>query len=300
MGLNRWLGCIENPQAGREVEVPVAAPSRPRTVVVVGAGPAGLQAALTAAARGHRVTLLERDDQPGGQVRVAASVPNRAEFGDLVRNQVHECHRLGVDLRLSTPADAASVLALGPDAVVVACGAEPQRPYWAPADAERLVDVRDVLEGRAAPAGDVIVVDEIGFHHATSVADVLADRGCSVTVITPGMVVGQDLGVTLDLEHWNIRAAKKGISQLTDLVPMGFDTGTDGQGRLTVLHHPTGTNRDLTCDWVVLAVPQQPVEWLYRELTARPGLEVHRVGDCVAPRRAHAAVADGTRIGKAL
>ncbi|GAC1373862.1 MAG: dimethylglycine demethylation protein DgcA [Acidimicrobiales bacterium] len=300
MGLNRWLGCIENPHAGREVDVPLPPPTRPRTVVVVGAGPAGLQAALTAAARGHRVTVLERDDQPGGQVRVAASVPNRAEFGDLVRNQVHECHRLGVDLRLSTPADAASVLALVPDAVVVACGAEPQRPYWAAPDAAHVVDVRDVLEGRAAPEGEVIVVDEIGFHHATSVADVLADRGCSVTVITPGMVVGQDLGVTLDLEHWNIRAANKGIVQLTDLVPMGFATGTDGRGRLTVLHHPTGANRDLSCDWVVLAVPQQPVEWLYRELAARPGIEVHRVGDCVAPRRAHAAVVDGTRIGNAL
>src|SRR5581483_9673951 len=72
MGLNRWLGCIENPAAGREAEVPVAPPLRPRRVVVVGAGPAGLQAALTAAARGHLVTVLEQHDQPGGQVRVAA------------------------------------------------------------------------------------------------------------------------------------------------------------------------------------------------------------------------------------
>jgi len=300
MGLNRWLGCIENPATGREADRPVLAPSRRRSVVVVGAGPAGLQAALTAAGRGHRVVVLERDDQPGGQVRVAASVPNRAEFGDLVRNQVHECHRLGVDIRLSTPADAGVVLAEKPDAVVVACGAEPLRPYWAPADADRVVDVRDVLEGRAAPSGQVVVVDEVGFHQATSVADVLADRGCAVTVITPGMVVGQDLGVTLDLEHWNIRAAKKGIDQLTDLVPMGYATGDDGRGRLTVLHHPTGANRELACDWVVLAGPQQPVEGLYHELGARAGLEVHRIGDCVAPRRAHAAVVEGTRIGNAL
>ncbi|GAC1535433.1 MAG: NADH:flavin oxidoreductase [Acidimicrobiales bacterium] len=299
MGLNRWLGCIENPDAGRESEsAPPPAP-RPRRVVVVGGGPAGLQAALTAAGRGHHVVVLERHDQAGGQVRVAASVPNRAEFGDLVRNQAHECARLGVEIRLSTTADVATVLAERPDVVVVATGADPLRPYWAPADAHRVVDVRDVLEGRAAPEGRVIVVDEIGFHHATSVADVLADRGATVTVVTPGMVVGQDLGITLDLEHWQIRAAKKGITQLTDLVPMGFAAG-DGGGTLTVLHHPTGTNRELDCDWVVLAVAQQPADRLYHELVAHPGLEVHRAGDCVAPRRAHAAVIDGTRIGAAL
>jgi len=299
MGLNRWLGCIENPAAGREAQPSVTPPPRPKTVVVVGAGPAGLQAALTAAGRGHRVVVFEQHAEPGGQVRIAASVPNRAEFGDLVRNQVHDCRRLGVDLRLSTPATAAQVLAEAPDAVVVATGAEPLRPYWAPPDAERVVDVRDVLEGRAAPHGRVIVVDEIGFHHATSVADVLADRGCAVTVITPGMVVGQDLGVTLDLEHWNIRAAKKGIVQLTDLVPMGF-ASSDGDAQLTVLHHPTGVNHDLECDWVVLAVPQQPVESLYHELRGQAGLVVHRIGDCVAPRRAHAAVIEGTRVGESL
>ena len=299
MGLNRWLGCIENPDAGRESEHPLPAPRRARRVVVVGAGPAGLQAALSAAARGHHVMVLEQHDQPGGQVRVAASVPNRAEFGDLVRNQAHECARLGVELRLSTTADVATVLAERPDVVVVATGADPLRPYWAPPDAERVVDVRDVLEGRAAPEGSVIVIDEIGFHHATSVADALADRGATVTVITPGMVVGQDLGITLDLEHWQIRAAKKGIAQLTDLVPMGFNPGDNG-GTLTMLHHPTGTNRELECNWVVLAVAQQPADRLYHELVAQPGLEVHRAGDCVAPRRAHAAVVDGTRIGAAL
>ncbi len=159
-----------------------------------------------------------------------------------------------------------------------------------------MVDVRDVLEGLASPQGRVVVIDELGFHQATSVAEVLADRGCAVTVLTPGMVVGQDLGITLDLEHWNVRAARKGIDQLTDLVPMGIEDGA-----LTLLHHPTGEQRPMACDWIVLAVPGQPVESLYFELRRhRSGLEVHRVGDCVAPRRAHAAVIEGDRIGAAL
>jgi 2,4-dienoyl-CoA reductase (NADPH2) len=126
------------------------------------------------------------------------------------------------------------------------------------------------------------------------VADVLADRGCEVEVVTPGMVVGQDLGITLDLEHWNTRAAAKGIVQSPDLVPMGVDA--DG---LHLLHHPTGAGEHRVVDWVVLAVPPTPVEDLWAALRGGP-LEVHRVGDCVAPRRAHAAVVEGERVGAAL
>ncbi len=298
MGLNRWLGCIENPRTGREHEWEVTGhvrrTSRPREVMVVGAGPAGLQAAIAAARAGHRVTVYDKDDQPGGQVRLAASVPNRAEFGDLIRNQLAEGRRLGVRYELGVAVWPGLVEEKRPDTVIVATGAEPSRPSWVPDGAERVVDVRHVLDGSAHPDGDVVVIDEIGFHHATSVAELLADRGCRVEVITPGMVVGQDLGITLDMEHWWIRANAKGIVQSTDLVVVGME------GRaLRLLHHPTGRMEERTPDWVVLAVPQQPVEWLYHELKAR-GVDVHRVGDCVAPRRAHAAVIEGERVGAAL
>jgi 2,4-dienoyl-CoA reductase (NADPH2) len=240
--------------------------------------------------------LFERDTALGGQARLAASVPSRAEFGDLVRNLELDCRRAGVDLRCGVAADAATVRAERPDVVVVATGAAPTRPYWAPSEATTIVDVCEVLDGSAVPAGRVVVVDELGFHQATSVAELLADRGCAVTVATPGMVVGQDLGITLDLEHWNVKAAAKGIDQLTDLVPMGWSGDA-----LDVLHHPTGTMKQLPCDWVVLAVPPTPVEALYLELAAAPGrLELHRIGDCVAPRRAHAAVVEGERVGAAL
>lgn len=306
MGLNRWLGCIENPQTGREAEWKatqhVKLSPTPTNVLVVGAGPAGLQAAIAAARNGHRVTVLEKEDAAGGQVRLAASVPNRAEFGDLIRNQLTECKRLGVAIEYGVSAWPGLVLERNAQHVVVATGAEPQQPWWVAGEGVTIgvADVRHVLDGSADPFGTVVIIDEIGFHHATSVAELLADRGCDVEIVTPGMVVGQDLGITLDMENWLIRAHAKGIVQSTDLVPMGL-----AGNELTLLHHPTGTNNTRTPDWVVLAVPPQPVEWLYNDLSSNTALQdagvtVSRVGDAAAPRRAHAAVIDGERIGSSF
>jgi mycofactocin system FadH/OYE family oxidoreductase 2 len=294
MGLNRWLGCIENPRTGREATPAPGPAARPRRVLVAGAGPAGLQAAVTAAGRGHDVTVYERAAAPGGQVRLAATVPNRAEFGDLVRNLLADCRRLAVPVRCGVAVDPDLVARETPDVVVVATGSRPARPYWVPDPPPLPVaDVIEVLEGTAAPTGRVLLVDETGFHQATSVAELLADRGCRVEVLTPGMVVGQDLGVTLDLEGWNVRAAAKGIRQTVDSVVLGMDAGG-----LQVLHHPTGATAQLAADWVVLAVPPAPADELYFALKGR--LPVHRIGDAVAPRRAHAAVVEGERVGAAL
>ena len=164
-----------------------------------------------------------------------------------------------------------------------------------------------MLEGRSEPAGQVVVVDDLGFHQATSVAELLADRGCEVEIITAGMVVGQDLGVTLDMETFNMRAHAKGIRQATDLVVIGAaedggDEGPDGRSggvQLSLLHHPTGQSARRNCDWVVCAVHQAPEEELWLELQGAP-FEVHRAGDCVTPRRAHAAVIEGHRAAVAL
>jgi NADPH-dependent 2,4-dienoyl-CoA reductase/sulfur reductase-like enzyme len=261
----------------------------------VGAGPAGLQAAISARTRNHRVAVYEKEPTAGGQVRLAASVPNRAELGDLVRNQLRECQRLGVDVQYGVHVDAAFVGEKRPDVVIVATGAEAVRPWWVAGDATNVVDIRDVLTGSASPAGDVLVIDEIGFHHATSVAELLADRGCRVEIATNGMVVGQDLGITLDMENWWMRAAAKGIVQSTDLVAMGMG-GESPRRTLNLLHHPTGVNVTRSADWVVLAVPAKPVDGLYHALKAN-GVSVQRIGDCVAPRRAHAAVVEGERAG---
>jgi hypothetical protein len=122
--------------------------------------------------------------------------------------------------------------------------------------------------------------------------------------------------VTLDMETWNVKAHAKGIAQSTDLVPMGVDDpggdgadgdpsgdgedGTDGAGVvLTLQHHPTGTDHQRQCDWVVCSVHQRPEDELWRQLRSQP-FPVYRVGDCVSPRRAHAAVIEGHRVAVGL
>lgn len=297
VGRNAPLGCVVNPRAGREA-VPLAAPTRPsRRVLVVGGGPAGLQAAATAADRGHRVVLCERLPRTGGQVADAASAPGRAEFGALVRDLLAECLRLGVDVRTGAAVDVSVVARERPDVVVLATGARPALPAWA-AGLDRIVDVRDVLRGRAEPSGTVLVYDELGFHQATSVAELLAARGCAVEIMTPGMVVGQDLGLTLDMELFHRRGHEAGIALATDRTVLDAAVAASGV-RLTVLHHPVGALSGTTYDWVVCAVPPAPENELWTALRGQE-VPVHRIGDCVAPRRAHAAVADGHRVGVAL
>ena len=256
---------------------------------VVGGGPGGLQAAVTAAQRGHRVTLFEAAARTGGQAGVAARMPGRAGFGALPRDLDAQARRAGVRLETGHRVHAEFLLDERPDAVVLATGAVPVQPAWAHGH-PRVVDVGQVAGGSARPEGSVVVLDELGFHQATSVAELLADRGCAVEIITSALVVGQDLGLTLDLELWTRKAHAQGVRQRTDVVVL--DARENGAGRLelTLLHHPTGERQRLACDWVACAVPPRPADELWHALQgglgAGPPFEVHRVGDCLAPRRA--------------
>jgi 2,4-dienoyl-CoA reductase (NADPH2) len=230
-------------------------------------------------------------------------MPGRAGFGVLTRDLAAQARRAGVRLETSHPVDAEFLRAEQPDAVVLATGAVPLHPAWGHGH-PRVVDVRQVADGSARPGGTVVVVDELGFHPATSVAELLADRGCAVLVITSAMVVGQDLGLTLDLELWTRKMHALGAGQRTDVVVLDARENHAGRLELTLLHHPTGARSQLACDWVACAIPPRPADELWHALRgADPDsapFEVHRVGDCLAPRRAHAAVLEGERAGAAL
>ena len=237
MGLNRWLGCIETPATGREQVLgsgtlhKVTAPKR---VLVVGGGPAGLKAATIAARRGHKVTLLEKEERLGGQIVWAVRVTNRAEFGDIVRNLLHEIEQLDVEVQTNITATAETVLAAKPDAVIVATGSMPDRSVIPGADGPDVVDVTDILSGRQTPGKRVLLIDRLGFHEATSTAEFMAEQGCQVEVVTQTLYVGQDLGVTLDLENWYRQARRLGIRCTPNHSVLGIEERV-----VTALHNYT-------------------------------------------------------------
>ena len=126
--------CMINPRAGREAERVIELAPQQRAVLVVGGGPAGMTAALTAARRGHRVTLIDRAGRLGGQLRLAAAVPGREEMATLVRDLARQLDEAGVEIRLGVAATVAAVARADADAVVIATGARPLRPQMEGAD----------------------------------------------------------------------------------------------------------------------------------------------------------------------
>ncbi len=298
MGLNRWLGCIETPATGQEKRFGLGSlrPSpRPKRVTVVGGGPAGLKAATVAARRGHKVTLLERDQRLGGQVQWAVRVTNRAEFGDLVRNLLHEVEQLDIEVRTGTAATAEQIRADRPDAVIVATGSVPDRGAIPGGDGPGVADVTDILSGAVTAGRRVLLIDRLGFHEATGTAEYLAAQGCEVEVVTPTLYVGQDLGVTLDLENWYREARRLGIACTPNHSVLGIDDGV-----VTAIHNYSGRIVAFPrVDTIVLAVHRKAETGLYRALKGAVP-ELYRIGDCVAPRRAHAAILEGERAGRAV
>ena len=214
-------------------------------------------------------------------------VPNRAEFGDLARNLEGEVRRARVEVCTGTRLTADEVLGGGWEVVVCCTGAGPDRP------APDVLSVWDVMRGEPVGAR-VAVVDLVGFHQATSTAEVLAQRGHRVDVLTPALSAGQDLGLTLDFENWQRRVLSLGMRIVTSVAPLGFE-GAMVQG----VEAYSGRQVEVgPYDTIVVANHGRPDDELYLALKGR--LEVHRAGDCVAPRRAADAIGEGHRVALGL
>ena len=293
---NAAVSCIHNPEAGHEGDWPPVRPAvRQRRVVVVGGGPAGLEASLTAVSRGHRVTLIESSPDLGGTPRAVAAAGQRQPFGLVSSWRAQRLAELDVDVRLQVTASPELIRGLSPDVVILATGARSRQATEPPGgQLPHVVSVREALAGRLPGRGRVVVIDRQGSYPAIDAARLAAAGGRSVIVVSEDPFVSSQLGATGELSPWYRDAAALGITlkPLTTVLEVTPD--------LVLVRHRFGAVQDrLEADCVVLADFELPEDTLYRQLgRALPGLELRRVGDCVAPRRVLHAVLEGGRAGR--
>ena len=317
--------CIHNAATGREATMPhVIAPStRPRRrVVVVGAGPAGLEAARVSAERGHAVTVFEALDQPGGQIRLATRLPRRRDLIGIVDWRMEQLAALGVELRFSTYAEPADVLAEQPDVVFIATGGVPNTEVLAEGR-DLTVSSWDVLSGQAKPAERVLVFDDNGAYPAMMAAEMLAAAGSAVELVTPERFFAPEMG---GLNHALFARAFQRYGVRITINTRLLSVRREGNALVAVLGGDYGETRvERSVDQVVVEHGTLPDEALYEALKpasvnlgavdyealvagrpqtiARNGdglFQLFRIGDAVASRNIHAAIYDGLRLAKDL
>ncbi len=299
MGLGYRLGCIQNPAVGEEKTLGIGSLrpcDRPKKVVVIGGGPAGLEVSRVAALRRHNVILFEREMEVGGQNIIAGKAAGRQEITGVTRWLLSQVSKLDIDMRLGVEADADMVFREGPDAVVVATGSVPkERPFPGEYSSPKVVSTRQVLTREIETGQRVLLIDLDGHHQATGTAEFLADQGRTVHIITSSLFVGGNLGPLQDLFLTRQRLARKGVTFTPDIAVLEIQ-GTLVKG-LNVYSNEMIDFEGY--DTIVLAAGSVARDGLYFHLKGKVG-ELYRIGDCVAPRKTDMAIMDGHRIGRLL
>lgn len=320
------IRCIQNPGAGQERQYSdrlLVRTDRPKSVVVVGAGVAGLKVAEIAARRGHRVTLLERAGEVGGQVRLAARQPLHQEIGEVVAYLDAAVKRLGVELWLNADADAEGLMELGADVIVIATGSQPDLPpgHLAPDDRDAgaiarsrgmrvpnavpgldrpcVRSIDQVLTATAATWRRALVIDAHGHWEAAGTAEYLADNGCAVEVVTSRAEVGFGLEAGTRV-MFHERARDKGIAMTPSTAVRSIED--DGAVVVDLL---SGRERRLGgFDLVVPVYPRASRDDLYFDLLDRLGdespLTLLRIGDASAPRLIQTIMVEAQQIAMEL
>jgi 2,4-dienoyl-CoA reductase-like NADH-dependent reductase (Old Yellow Enzyme family) len=315
--------CIHNPSTGREASLPHRVPGTAarKRVVVVGGGPAGLEAARVCALRGHEVILLEALDHLGGQVVLAAKAGWRREIGGVTDWLEGEVHHLDVDVRFSSYADHDTVTGLNPDIVIIATGGLPDLEWLE--GHEHCDSVWDILNGSKKVRETVLLYDELGDHAGASCAEVLADKGAKVELVFRGHQAAQISGYCnypIYLKHFY----EKGILLTPDRRLKKVEK-IGRQLRSTFQNELTGQAEERLTDQVVVEHGTVPLDDIYKELRAEScnngsvdidkllagqpqssaneranGYELYRVGDAVSCRDIHCAILDSRRLCKDL
>ncbi|WP_027991734.1 NADH:flavin oxidoreductase [Sinorhizobium meliloti] len=314
--------CIHNAATGRELTMPhsIAKAHCRRKVVVVGTGPAGLEAARVAGERGHEVIVFEAASDPGGQVRLTARSPRRREMISIIDWRMSQCEKLGVTFHFNTWAEAEAIQAESPDVVIIATGGLPHTEVlWR--GNELVVSAWDIISGDAKPGTNVLIFDDAGDHAALQAAEFLATAGARVEIMTPDrsfapevmamnlvpyMRCLQKLDVTFTVTY-RLEAVEKSGNEL--VAHVGSDYGGISKQRTfdqVVVNHgtipldelyfelkPFSSNLgEIAHDQMIAGEPQSVVR------NAEGKFQLFRIGDAVAARNTHAAIYDALRLLK--
>jgi mycofactocin system FadH/OYE family oxidoreductase 2 len=296
---NKMLGCIQNSLVGEESltgEESFRPAVKNKHVMVVGSGPAGLEAARIARLRGHTVIVYEKDTHIGGQINLIKKRPGRQAMAGVVRYLKHSLAELKVPIVTGTTVTAEFVAQQNPDAVVVATGSRPHpKPVAGNYGPPAVLDVWQVLNEEFPVGEKVLFIDENGGHHATATVEFLADQGKKIRMVTSDLFIGIELGPLGDLYMTRQRLLQKGVKFTSDVI---IDEVEDKVVKAREIY----TNKPIRIedyDTIILDMGNVAQDELYKQLKGQPQ-ELHRIGDCVAPRGIDMAVFEGRRVGEIL
>lgn len=300
--------CVVNPTANQEYRhaedlKPVATP---KSVLVIGGGVAGMEAARVAAERGHRVQLFEAADALGGTVKHAARAPRQGPLGDIADWQARELDRLGVHVVLGTPADLHAVRAAAPDVVVIATGARPRkdaaqrgRPGQAVKGLERtrVFSTLELLQQPRESLGrSAVVLDDVGHYEGIAASEHLVNAGLTVHYVTRHAAFAPLMDATFRAQPAYARLNRSGRFHVHARAVL---SAVDAEGATLYDAEIDAAPRRLPADLVVTIGYNQPNLALAAELEAE-GIPVHRIGDALSPRFMEAAIHEGYRLGCSL